>query len=63
MGEGIQVERSEAVVFGMEITNAESPAGSKRCFADTESTQTPPKRQKRMDIATPVVQVRRMAVV
>lgn len=60
MGEGIQVDRngrSEAVEFGMEITNTESPTGSKRTFADTESTQTPPKRQKRMNIATPVVQV------
>lgn len=81
MGEGIKVERdgrSEAVGFGMEITNTESPAGSKRCFADTENTQTPLKRQKRMNIVTPVVQdssddeygppaavkkVRRMAVV
>ena len=57
MGEGMQ-GRSEAVEFGMEITNTESPVGSKRSFADTESTHTPPKRQKRMDIAkTPVVQV------
>jgi kinesin family member 22 len=58
MGEGIKVDRrSEAIEFGMEITNTESPAGSKRCFADTESTRTPPKRQKRMNIVTPVVQV------
>jgi kinesin family member 22 len=56
--------RSEAVVgFGMEITNTESPVGSKRTLADTgESTaaQTPPKRQKRMKniiVDTPVVQV------
>jgi kinesin family protein 22 len=60
-GEGIREGRSEAVEFGMEITNtAESPAGSKRACADMESTQTPLKRQKRMmkDIAaTPVVQV------
>ena len=60
MGEGMQVDRdgqSEAVEFGMEITNTESPVGSKRSLAYTESTQTPPKRQKRMNIATPVVQV------
>ena len=56
MGEGMQ-GRSEAVEFGMEITNTESPVGSKRSFADTESMETPPKRQKRMNIATPVVQV------
>jgi hypothetical protein len=59
--------RSEAVVgFGMEITNTESPVGSKRTLADTgesTTTQTPPKRQKRMNniiaktTATPVVQV------
>ena len=58
--------RSEAVVveFGMEITNTESPVGSKRSLADTgENTttqQTPPKRQKRRIIVdaittTPVV--------
>ena len=62
MGDGMQVDsgrdgRPEAVEFGMEITNTESPVGSKRSFADMESTQTPLKRQKRMDIATPVVQV------
>ena len=81
MGEGIQVDRdgrSGAVGFGLEITNTESPAGSKRSFADTDSIQTPPKRQKRMNITSPMVQassddeygapavvnkVRRMAVV
>ena len=48
----------QAVVeFGMEITNTESPVGSKRSFVDTGSTQTPLKRRKRMEIATPVVQV------
>ena len=59
--------RSEAAVveFGMEITNTESPVGSKRSLADTgENTtttqQTPPKRQKRRIIVdaittTPVV--------
>ena len=58
IGEDMQVDRrSEAVEFGMEITNTESPVGSKRCLVDTESTQTPAKKQKRMDMATPVVQV------
>jgi len=50
--------RSEAAEFGMELTNTESPTKSKRSFADTEtvdSTQTPPKRQRRMNIVTPVV--------
>jgi kinesin family member 22 len=56
--EGMQVDRgggSEAVGFGTELTNAESPVGSKRRLADTESTT--PKRQKQMNIATPVVNV------
>ena len=60
MGEGIQLDRdgrSETVEFGMEITNTESPTGSKRSFVETESTQTPPKKQKRMNISTPVVHV------
>ena len=60
MGEDMQVDRdgrSEAVEFGMEITNTESPIGSKRSFVDTESTHTPLKKQKRLDVATPVVQV------
>ena len=60
IGEGIQLDRdgrSEAVEFGMEITNTESPTGSKRSFVETESTQTPPKRQKRMNISTPVIHV------
>ena len=47
--------RSEAVGFGTELTNAESPVGSKRPLADTESTT--PKRQKRVNIATPVANV------
>jgi kinesin family protein 22 len=60
MGEGMQVDRdgrSEAADFGMEITNTESPVGSKRSLEETKSTQTPLKRQKRMNIATPMVQV------
>ncbi|KAF8813107.1 kinesin-like protein [Phlegmacium glaucopus] len=52
--------RSEVTGFGMELTNTDSPSKSKRSFADTEtadSTRTPPKRQKRMDIGTPVINV------
>jgi len=63
MGEGMDVDRDgrpEAAGFRMELTNSDSLNKSKRSFADTEtvdSTQTPPKRQKRMNIATPVVNV------
>ncbi|KAF8155490.1 P-loop containing nucleoside triphosphate hydrolase protein [Crassisporium funariophilum] len=49
-----------AAEFGMEVTNTESPNRSKRSFADTEdrgNTQTPQKRQKRSNLATPVVNV------
>ena len=60
LGEGMQVNRdgrSDAVGFGMELTNTEGSVGSKRCLGDTESTETPPKRQKRGLMATPVVNV------
>lgn len=63
MNEDMDVDRnaqSEAAEFGMELTNTESPTMSKRSFADTktiDSIQTPPKRQKRMNIGTPVVNV------
>ena len=47
-----------AVGFGLELTNTESPVGGKRSLLDTEeSTQTPAKRQKRMNMATPVIHV------
>ena len=56
------VDRDGPAEFGMELTNTtDSPSKSKRSFADTEtvdSIQTPPKRQKRMDMgATPIVNV------
>jgi len=56
---GMQVDtRGVAVGFGMELSNTESPVGSKRSLLDTkESTQTPAKRQKRMNMATPVIHV------